>query len=57
MVQTDKERKAKQKEYASRPENKVKASKRSTTPEFRAKGRTLHNNERLKIFQHILKMH
>jgi len=38
LVQTDKERKAKQKEYASRPENKVKASKRSTTPEFRAKG-------------------
>jgi hypothetical protein len=34
---------------------KVKASKRSTTPEFRAKGITLHNNERLKIFQEYSK--
>ena len=42
MTQTDEERKAYQKEYDSKPENKAKRKKLLSTPEYKAK-RKVHN--------------
>jgi hypothetical protein len=48
LVQTDEERKAKQREYDSRPENKARKKKYNSRPENKAKNRTRYQSPEFK---------